>query len=221
MINPEKPKIILFDIDYTLIDTAKLRQLTHREIMSAANLTSDQLEIAVKKFSLVFGTSKEFSPKNYGLFLAKYFNNPELEKKIETIFANPLLYREALYPETIPVLKKLKENFLLGIYSEGTKEFQTAKINLTDLTDYLEKKLRFIYPDKTGHAKELIEKMDNLFFIDDNPLHIQDIASLPNSRPIWIKRGPKAAKAEKLNCPTILSLEELLSAINNSQTGQP
>jgi len=214
VINQEKTKIILFDIDYTLIDTAKLRQLTHREIMSVANLTSDQLEIAVKEFSRSFGTSKEFSPKNYSLFLAIYFNNPELEKKIEIIFANPLLYKEALYSETIPVLKKLKENFLLGIYSEGIKEFQTAKINLTGLVNYLEKKLIFIYPNKTGQAKELTEKMGNLFFVDDNPLHIQDIASLPNGRPIWIKRGPKAAKVEKLNFPTILSLEEIFKFVS-------
>ena len=202
-------KIILFDIDYTLIDTAKLRQLTQKEIQSAGNLSETELETAVKEFSLVLGTSREFSPRDYARFLAKYFANPLLEEKITAIFNNPLLYKEALYPETIPVLQKLKEKYLLGIYSEGTLEFQTAKITLTGITDYLQKDLIFIYPDKTGQATKLTEKMGKIFFIDDNPLHIKDLLSIPNASPIWIKRGPKAAKVEKLNCQTIFSLEEL------------
>jgi len=204
-----KPKIILFDIDYTLIDTARLRQLTDEKILLITKLPKDSLEKATKEYAQTLKISIEFSPKIYAQFLANYFNNPIIETKVNAVFDQPSVYRQAIYSETISALDKLKEKHSLGIFSEGIKEFQMAKLILSGLINYFAQNFIFIFPDKTGKAGELVEELGEIYFVDDNPRHIKDIALTPGAHPIWLKRGPKAATEEKLDCPTILSLEEL------------
>lgn len=204
-----KPKIILFDIDYTLIDTDKLRKLTNEKILKIVKISLQKLEKATEEFANTLKTSKEFSPQKYAQFLAKYFADAAIRKAVNNIFREPGIYQQATYPEVISVFKKLKQIFRLGIYSEGVKEFQMNKLTLSGIIKYLDKNLIFIYPDKTGKAEELVKKFGEVYFVDDNPKHIKDITKTEGAHPIWLKRGPKAQACGSLNCPTILSLEEL------------
>ena len=204
-----KPKIILFDIDYVLIDSSKLKEISSAKVAKILKISLIKMEKINEEFGKTLKTSKEFSPKKYAKFLANYFNDSRISKKITPIFLKPKLYQQALYSDIIPSLRKLKEKYWLGIYSEGTKEFQMAKLTLSGIINYFKKNLVFIYPDKTGKATKLVEKLGEIYFVDDNPRHIKDIAATFDAHPIWLKRGPKADTSETLTCPTILSLEEL------------
>jgi len=202
-------KIILFDLDYTLIDTDLLRELTNLKICQAINLPNARIKKATKSFSFFLKKSIRFSPQKYARFMALELNQPKLENQILKVFSLKSLYQKSLYPQTLPILKKLNARYRLGIYSEGVKEFQMAKLKLSGIINYLDRNLVFIYSDKTGKAGKLVKKFSEIFFVDDNPKHIKDIALTGGNRPIWLKRGPKARTEKKMNFPTISSLEGL------------
>lgn len=205
-------KIILFDIDYTLIDTDKLRKITHDKILQTTKIPPQELEKATKKFAETLKTSREFSPPKYAIFLANYFTDPLLKKKVGEIFSRPSVYQPAIYPDVMPSLKKLRPTYSLGIFSEGIRKYQIAKITLSGIISYLDQNLIFIFVDKTGKGKFVAEKVGKCHIVDDNPRHITDLRGIENITPIWLKCGPKAKTEEILNCPTILSLEELCNS---------
>lgn len=202
-------KIILFDLDYTLIDTDLLRKLTHLKISQTINSPRAEIERVTEIFSLSLKKSIRFSPKKYARFLASGLNQAELENRILKVFSLRNLYRKSVYPQTLPILKKLAGHYRLGIFSEGAKEFQIAKLKLSGIINYLDRELIFIYSDKTGKAGKLVQKFGEIFFVDDNPRHIKDIAVTPGAHPIWLRTGPKAQAERKLNCPTISFLSEI------------
>lgn len=203
------PKIILFDIDYTLIDSDKLRLFAHQEILKQLKISKVEVERATENFSKTLKSSLEFSPQRYARFLTNYFADSLIEKKATDILNEPAIYQQATYPETIPALKILKQNCSLGIFSEGVRKFQITKITLSGIINYLDRGLIFIYPEKSGVMKSIIRKIGKVYVIDDNPEHIVELSKINGVSPIWLKRGPKTQKEENLNCPTILSLEEI------------
>jgi FMN phosphatase YigB (HAD superfamily) len=205
------PKTILFDIDYTLIDTDKLRQLTHQQILKQLKISKAELARATENFSKTLKSSLEFSPQRYSRFLANYFADSLIGKRVIDIFNEPAIYQQATYPETTPTLKILKQDYPLGIFSEGVRKSQIAKIALSGIINYLDRDLIFIYPKKKGVMKSIIRKIGRVYVIDNNLEHIIELSKINGVSPIWLKRGPKVKIEVKLNCPTIFSLEEIRS----------
>lgn len=203
-------KIILFDIDYVLIDSANLRELTREEISFQLGVSLSVIEYLYNKFESKLSSLRNFSPKKYGKFLAKRLSNTSIENEvIRVYFKNPDIYKKSVCPKVIPTLRRLKQKYCLGIFSEGVKEFQMTKLKLSGIIQYLDQKYIFIFPNKTGKAGELVIKIGEIYFVDDNPRHIKDITATTGAHPIWLKRGLKAQTEETLNCPTILNLKEL------------
>lgn len=201
--------ILLFDIDYTLIDTSRLKKIASGEVAHLLGISNEGAEKLYEDFVKTLKSSIEFSPEKYAQFLEHYFADATVEKVISGIFGEPAVYQQATYPNTIQVLEKLRQTHRLGIFSEGVKDYQMNKLTLSGIINYLEKDLIFIYPDKTGKVVELVKKLGEIYFVDDSPKHIKDIAETFGAHPIWLKRGPKAQTSGSLNCPTILSLKEL------------
>lgn len=187
----KKSSIILFDIDYTLLNTAKLKNLFNQEICQLLKIEERTLKRLNKEFSGRPRSHIEFSPRRYIDFLQDKASRqfPEFEL-INLFFKKEIYYQTSLYSETIPVLRRLKKKFSLGIFSEGVEEFQRAKLELSGLMDYLNKKLVFIYGNKMGKAQLLVKKIEKAYIIDDDPKHIAVLAEIKDVSPIWVKRGP-------------------------------
>lgn len=210
-------KIILFDIDYVLIDSEELRVLRKGKICRKFEISEEKFEQIREKYFQSLEKTSNFSAKNFSYFLAKTIKNPLVGEKIAKIYyQDKATCKRTVYPDVIPALKKLKSHCRLGIFSEGDKDFQRSKLILPEIINYFKKGLVFIYPDKTSKATEIVDKVGEVYIIDDNPKHIKDIALTSEAHPIWLKRGPKAQTEEKLNCPTIFSLEEVEEIIRNS-----
>jgi len=204
----QNKKIILFDIDYVLIDTSKLKEITSDEVVHLLGISKEEIKKVNEEFTQTLKSSLEFSPEKFVQFLINLYPQAS-PKSLASIYRNPQLYKMVTYPNVFPALKRLKGKASLGIFSEGIREFQMAKITLSGLISYFDQNLIFIYPDKIGKAGELVKKLGEIYFVDDNPRHIKDIATAQGTHPIWLKRGPKAETQETLNYPTILSLKEL------------
>lgn len=244
-------KIILFDIDYVLIDSSRLKEISSIAAAGILNLGLTEMEQLNDEFGKTLESTIEFSPERLVQFLTNYY--PQSDKKaLLEVYRDPQLYQQSTFTDVFPALEKLKQDNLLGIYSEGIKEFQMAKLTFSGIESFFDRNLIFIYPDKTGKAGELVKKLGEIYFdsphttesdsatknqtslpwqgtapacsavvyfVDDNPKHIKDVAATPGAHPIWLKRGPKAQTQETLNCPTILSLSGLcISKLQLAQT---
>ncbi len=205
-----KKPIILFDIDYTLLDTDLLKEKMDSYICSFAKIKRKSLVMLNDEFIDRLQSTIAFSPRRYAQFLQKKLGAKSLKDYLlDLFFKNRQLYHSCLYPETINVLALLQENYKLGIFSEGTFHFQLAKVQLSGVKKYLDEKLIFIYPNKSGKAKELARQLGLITIVDDNIGNINELLLTKGVSPIWIKRGPKAEK-EELKVKTILTLDELI-----------
>ena len=95
------------------------------------------LELEKKYITLI--QSGDFRIDNFLEIFGQHFN-----KKIELddFVSDKLgIYSESLFTDTVPALDKLKNNFRLGIYSQGFDDIQKIKIESSGLKDFFEKNL--------------------------------------------------------------------------------
>ncbi len=143
--------VILFDIDSTLLNGAKVYSATSAHLIRNFNKTDLQA-----LGYLLLGRPKGFlgSPAAKNSFLA------------------PRYYREALFTDVLPTLQKLKGKAFLGIFSQGPGRLQRAKLYLSGIEKYFSPELTFIFPlRKIAKAKQILTQLPKtkIYFVDDRP----------------------------------------------------
>ena len=126
-----------------------------------------------------------------------------------------------LYEEVKNVLKKIARISELGIFSEGTYDFQTAKLLETGIIDHFTKNRIHIFTDKKSSIDEVLDKYKKykIFLVDDK-INVLMVAKKtnPSTICIWLKNGPFAERAEgtDFNADFVLTdLKELEGIIEN------
>jgi len=185
--------IVLFDIDSTLLNGAKVRSFT------AAHL--------IRKFSkadlrglgyLIFGRPRDF------------LNSPTVKNS----FLAPKYYQDALFEDVLPALKELKGRASLGIFSQGFARLQRTKLYLSGVEKYFKRELIFIFPPrKVSKAGQILAQLPEkkIYFVDDRP----DIAeTLANHRVnvFLIRRSPSPVLRNG-RVTVIHSLKEIINFI--------
>lgn len=212
--------IILFGIDYTLINTSRLRELV--ESANCLHLRIDQniYRELIGEYVAGLASNIEFSPRNYVRFLEnKLHKQIPVNDLLANYFSNPDLYRNSLYLETLSVLNVLSEHYSLGIFSEGVKEFQIAKIELSGIVQYLNLDLVFIYPDKTGKALDILRQHRHFCLVDDNLRHLFLYRNQVNIKKILVRREDKhLSQSEPLPSDILMisSLTELPALVDKT-----
>lgn len=139
--------------------------------------------------------------------MMKYLNKPTILFDIDyTIFNTPLLKQSdlqnySLFPEVTKILDLLKENFILGIFSEGDREFQISKLKKTNIWHFFNPEDIFIETKKHTLIMEIEEKYRDkpLVVVDDKLTVLADLKKkLPDAKMVWIKRGPYAQAQEPI-----------------------
>lgn len=210
-------KIILFDIDYTLFDTTKFKQLILEALLPVVKAIDfeklDEVYYEVRKYGA-------FEPALFAKFFEEKYETPVSEDEIKELWYNPQLLKQAIYPEVVSVLDNLqkKEDLILGIFSAGTPAFQHAKI--ASLEHFFSETDIHIAPSKDTILDEVVKtyKTYTVVFIDDFVPVLQKIKhSDMNAKTIWMKRGKFAEQAEIPEgfCPdiTITNLTEIIPLI--------
>lgn len=106
-----------------------------------------------------------------------------------------------VYEEVVNVLSNLSKKLLLGIFSQGEKDFQTQKLKATKIIHFFQKEHTYIDLEKEELIKKIGDKYKNTeFYIVDDKLPILYLMKKqnPNAFTIWIKRGIYAQNQEPL-----------------------
>jgi len=201
-------KIILFDWDDTLFSKNEYKKRLSEDIAKVCNISAEDAWKLEEEYFESLDKSGDFRIDNFLQFISE-----KSKKKIDLSYFvtnNSDIYSGAVFPEVIHVLNQLKNDFILGIYSQGFSDLQKIKIELSGIKDYFDKKLIYINNDKLD--SKFIEKIPNgATVIDDKKVVIETLASArPDLQLLWINRKDE----EKLNTPkirTIKNLDELLT----------
>ena len=115
-----KKKIILFDIDYTLINTDLLKLKIESDLLKATGLPKNILRNLHNKYVNRLKSTLDYNPVKFVSLLTK---ETSLKKNAvyKVYFNNPTLYKSCIYKDTVPLLRSLTSTCTLGIFSEGNK----------------------------------------------------------------------------------------------------
>lgn len=203
--------IIFFDIDDTLCNTSEFFKAA--VIKSLEILLEEQPELNVSINSLFDAYiniyNKDKNAQNHYSILLKYLGfKKERLNQLEKILVQSRhnfkfeKYKNFAYIDSIDLIKRLsKQNYTLGIISDGIEKKQLEKLNLLGILNYFDKNLIFITESKNPFKKNFIGykkiyqkikskyKSSNLWMIGDR----EDRDILPakenNFKTIRILRG--------------------------------
>lgn len=111
------------------------------------------------------------------------------------------LYLDSLYPDAVTTLALLSKEYLLGIFSQGYREFQENKLRQCGIMPYFKKEYIFIFPDKTL-SSALKTLPENAVIIEDKLSVVQKI------NPPLIAIQMDRSNTQKYS-PSVTSLVEL------------
>jgi phosphoglycolate phosphatase-like HAD superfamily hydrolase len=199
--------IILFDIDRTIFDTDAFSKALELELWKVTkNASVEDIQEAKREFISSLIADREFDPEKFIEFLCGRFDLKN-QSKLLSVFYNPKdkrWYSNFVFPETFEVFTKLRNNFRLGIYSEGTKKFQNYKFKSMKISNYLDKDLVLILDHKTNSKALAIIPPDSI--IVDDKRSVCEYLSKNGIKVVWLNR-----KRDPINdqLQTIYSLLEL------------
>jgi len=202
-------KIILFDIDYTLINTDLIRSAKTSQLANALKISEKSIATYLNNYSSSLNSSTDFDPDKFINFLTKdHISNESFIRNI--FYQNPDIYKSSLYPDTISTLNNLFGEYVLGTYSEGVNDFQMTKITQSGVSKYLNKKHINILKRKL-QTKELIKIPQNSIIVDDKLEVVEKLSKMSNVFPVWVNR--KTAEIHK-EIKTVFKLEQIPNIIN-------
>lgn len=187
--------VIFFDIDSTLLNSAKIHAFTAVHLLRKFNKADLQ-----GLWYLLSGHPKNFlsSPTAKNSFLA------------------PQYYRNALFEDVLPTLEKLKGKVSLGIFSQGPSRFQRAKLHLSGIEKYFSPELIFILPPrKTNKANQVLAQLPNLniYFVDDRPEIAETLAN-HRAKVFLIRRDPQPIFKNGRIIERVIKIESLKEVLN-------
>lgn len=197
-------KIILFDWDDTLFSKVKYKRGLRNNLAAICEVSENKIFEHEEKYFDGLIKSGDFRIDDFiNSFSQKFSKRINLE---DYSTDNLGIYSEALFPDTIEALEKLKKEFILGIFSQGFDKLQRIKIRFSGIENFFDQKLFFISRDKTNI--NFVRKLPKgAMIIDDKKEVIGAIrkAGLDLGL-VWINRRNE----EKLEgMKTITSLKEL------------
>lgn len=198
-------KIILFDWDDTLFSKklykgnllSNLARICEISVEEATAVDNDYFENLIK--------SGDFRIEDYLGFFEQRFGK---KINLEDFNTDKLgIYSKALFTETVEVLEKMKDQYILGIYSQGFESLQRLKIKYSGIENYFDKDLIFIDRDKT--KPDFVGKLPTgVMVIDDKKEVIEALREMRMDLDlVWINRENKDHFDGAL---TIKSLEGLI-----------
>ena len=195
-------KTLLFDIDHTLLDTEKLKVILLEKVEAVIGKSLEEIIPVRNTYLKSLNKGTDFSPKDYLRALSENFSvNIDYLKKA---FFEDSNFKKVLYPETQGVLKDLKNNFQLGIFSEGFESFQNAKLKKSGIYDYFDPKIIIIKRRKT--EKESLEIIPKGALVVDDNLEVIEELTKNKIKAIWLNRNDSENKS---NFSSIKTLSEL------------
>lgn len=196
-------EIILFDIDYTLINSQISKELRRERFSKLLGISEEDFSLTEKEYVKKDTGFTDFDPNEYVDFITNKYSVSR--EDISKIFFDDINFQRALYPDVIASLDKLRNNYSLGIFSEGMEDFQMMKLHRSDILKYFDPKLVFIHRRKlTGEVLSLLP--EGCYIVDDNVFVVEALCKTGDCKPIWLNRKKEATQ---LKCPEIDEIANL------------
>lgn len=196
-------KVVLFDIDKTLLQTDLLRVRILKLITLHSNLSLYEVE---KKLKSYLKTLKS----NYHFDFLVFLEVLSLPKGEYELIKNEFEKNSYIFPkfdDVIPALESLwQKGHKIGIFSEGVPRYQRTKLKNLKIDKYLNSDLVFIVQKKRT-AKVLKKLPKDSYIIDDNIDVILYLEKWGTFNPVLLNRNN--SKDYQTNTKTIQSLLEV------------
>lgn len=193
---------ILFDIDRTLIDTDKLIKATNWAMADRFGRSIEETVKVVDDYVKSLNYKNDYYPKDLAIFIS---NKWKLEpKEVLRTYWNKTLFSESIFEDTEKVLNNLKRDCLLGIFSEGYRDFQSFKLEANGINGYFRPEITYIKRRKMND--NFVNNWGEVTVIDDDLGVVDFLVKFKKVEVVWINRKDKT-KHPKVR--TIFSLEEL------------
>lgn len=207
-------KVILFDIDHTIIDTRKLRKYTKDSLIKAALIKPSILNTIEKKYSDSLTELNQFEPNNYLKYISK-FTHASFSTLQVASYGRDDLYKKSLFSNTVKVLKSLSRSYFLGIFSEGDKNYQISKLVKASIIQYFN--TNYIFIDKNKLSSRIIRNLpDQAVIIDDDKKILEALLEKTDIVPMWFTHNVGVSP----NFQKISSLEQIESILNIYYSGK-
>lgn len=203
-----KKKIILFDWDDTLFSKTEYKRNLRSNLARMCGVSKEEIFDFEEKYFKNLGKSGDFQIDNFVKNFGQKFG-----KKIEKgDFGSDKLgiYSKALFPEAISVLNDLKNDFILGIYSQGFVNLQMLKIKSSGIGNFFDEKFIYINRDKLN-ANFLAKLPDGAIIVDDKREVVQKLEALNRFKVVWVNRKNDNGVVEGVT--TVRSLSELVDLV--------
>lgn len=200
-------KVILFDMDNTLIDRQRIFREMLREKLSGyhTNVTKDELEQIVDELILWDNNGNQHRLVTFQQYVDKY-KVPTTAKELNDYWnenSGKIIY---VFEDAEETIAYLHQNYRLGIVSNGNAESQRrkiAKLPFIDVFEYsiVSGEIDIHKPDK-GIFLKACEDMgvlpEECVFVGDNYRCDIEGALQAGMKPIWI--SPKECHKEDILC---------------------
>lgn len=162
-------RIILFDIDHTLINTDKFRN-NFLDKFKKLNIKENIIKKVNTEYINKLKTTSEYSPARHLSYLKEYLSQAIIKKLDNSLFKRKELYKNILYTDVLSALPFLSRKYALGIFSEGDLDFQYTKLIKTGIKKFFKKNYFFIFKNKS--ERKNIYLLPSNSIIVDNDLFI-------------------------------------------------
>lgn len=184
-------KIILFDIDDTLIDTHPMARSFYQKIADVVEVSLEEIIEIKEKYKLTLEKYSDYQPDELLKFIYDYLKIEE-NKRINP-FLDKEVYKKALFPGIRELLEKLSKKYRLGAFSEGFDDYQRLKIS--SLIDLMDEDLIFIARRKLDD--NFLEKLPKeLIIIDDRKEVIKKLKSFGDFNVFWLNKNNDQEKID-------------------------
>ncbi|MDO8461044.1 MAG: hypothetical protein Q7S38_01235 [bacterium] len=212
-------KLILFDIDNTIFDSASFRKDVFQKVSKA--LRSMGTKKTVKEVEeMVDDLIKKYGFFDPEIFIQLLKNlSPKDKQKIKAFYLDIEGMKAFLYKETVELIAKFTEIGEVGVLSQGRTKFQLAKI--ASIYNHFHKKRIHIVENKKAEMVTILNKYFKyrVYYVDDMLTMLEKAKEVRNDiTTLWIKQGMFAKKQKSAFEPDvkITNLTEAYFFIKNS-----
>jgi len=181
-----KKKIILFDWDDTLLSKAEYKKNLRSNLAKICEVSEEEIFEFEEKYFNNLAKSGDFEINDFVKSFSQKFGK---EVKLEDFNSDKLgIYSKALFSDSIPALNNLKNDFRLGIYSQGFDSLQRIKIEASGIKDFFEEDL--IYMNRNKLDPDFVKKLPNgAIIVDDKKEVIEKLKQAGKFKLLWINRN--------------------------------
>jgi phosphoglycolate phosphatase-like HAD superfamily hydrolase len=205
---------ILFDLDYTLLDTVKFKEALVKAV-SSCGPSPEKYDAAYAETVAKKGL---FDPDDLFAALSAEFPDEDAAREARARFGRVLGSTEAfLYPGAKELLETLrKHDATVDLMTFGNADWQRKKVEHSGLAGLFDEVIA-TEKEKKGIVREAGRGEDKVIIVNDNGQEMKDMMAEAPEYTYVLKKGPKAVPSD-LRLPTAETIDDL-AVILERETG--